>query len=374
MGTILYSINGEGRGHATRASAIIDGLRNRHRIIVFTHALALKLLRQKYAGTDVEIREIPGCEFRYTPQGKLDYRRSFFESGLPLLRQRKVLAEQWADRIAKDDADLLVTDFEPLLAASAERIGLPYISVDHQHFLATGDFAGLPWEMRAYIWFMRPWIDVFYRGQMETVVSSFFSPGVHKNRPDVRHIGVLLRDEVLNTVPEHGDHVVAYFRRHAAPRVLDALNESGREVRVYGLGERESRGNLRFCPTSMDGFLADFATAACLVSTAGNQLIGEAIHLRKPVLAMPEPGNFEQRLNAWYIGNRPWGRSTTFAAIDGRMVRSFAADSDDYRRSMDAELPAGNFEAISRVEACLRAVAPQRLPAPVAFEETARSA
>jgi len=37
------------------------------------------------------------------------------------------------------------------------------------------------------------------------------------------------------------------------------------------------------------------------VTTAGNQLIGEAIHLGKPVLAMPEPGNYEQHINAHFV-------------------------------------------------------------------------
>ena len=38
-----------------------------------------------------------------------------------------------------------------------------------------------------------------------------------------------------------------------------------------------------------------------VVSTAGNQLVGEALYLGKPVLVMPERVNFEQAINAHYL-------------------------------------------------------------------------
>lgn len=72
-------------------------------------------------------------------------------------------------------------------------------------------------------------------------------------------------------------------------------------VRVYGLGERPAQGLLDYRPIDALRFVEDLASCTGLVTTAGNQLIGEAIHLGKPVLAMPEPGNYEQHINAHFI-------------------------------------------------------------------------
>ena len=35
MATIFYGLSGEGRGHATRARTIVEGLRKRHKVVVF---------------------------------------------------------------------------------------------------------------------------------------------------------------------------------------------------------------------------------------------------------------------------------------------------------------------------------------------------
>ena len=70
---------------------------------------------------------------------------------------------------------------------------------------------------------------------------------------------------------------------------LEALAACGREVRVYGLGAQPSAsGNLRFLAVDERRFMEDLATCTAVVSTAGNQLVGEALYLGKPVLVMPE--------------------------------------------------------------------------------------
>lgn len=46
--------------------------------------------------------------------------------------------------------------------------------------------------------------------------------------------------------------------------------------------------NLEFRPPGNAEFIRDLAACRAVLSTAGNQLIGEAIHFRKPVLALPE--------------------------------------------------------------------------------------
>lgn len=74
-----------------------------------------------------------------------------------------------------------------------------------------------------------------------------------------------------------------------------------REVRMYGLGAQPRRGNLVFRDIDEHRFLEDLATCDAMISTAGNQLVGEALYLAKPVLVLPEARNFEQYINAHFL-------------------------------------------------------------------------
>lgn len=92
---------------------------------------------------------------------------------------------------------------------------------------------------------------------------------------------MLLRDEILQATPEHGEHIVVYLRRFGSSEVFRALEACGCEVRIYGLGPQRSIGRLKFREIDMHRFVDDLATSRALISTAGNQLIGEALYLEK---------------------------------------------------------------------------------------------
>src|SRR3546814_20057545 len=67
------------------------------------------------------------------------------------------------------------------------------------------------------------------------------------------------------------------------------------KVRVYGTRRRGEDDNLAFRAPSVQGFIDDVAGCRAVLSTAGHQLIGEALHFGKPVLALPEPARSEER-------------------------------------------------------------------------------
>jgi uncharacterized protein (TIGR00661 family) len=71
-------------------------------------------------------------------------------------------------------------------------------------------------------------------------------------------------------------------------------------------------------------FVHDLARCACVVSTAGHQLISEACFLGKPMLAIPEPGQYEQYINAFYLEKVGGGRRCDLKALSPRLVQDFA--------------------------------------------------
>lgn len=350
MGTIYYGICGEGRGHATRSRVLIEALRERHRVVVCTYGDAWELLAPLYAGSDVEVRRIPGLRFRYDHRGRVDYTATGLRA-TPYLTQLPLRVRHWARRLERQDADLVISDFEPLLARAAQAARIPHVSVDHQHFLVSYDLSSLPRLLRLKAELLARSIGLFCSGQRRTIVSAFFFPPLKRLDTAVTRAGVLLRREVQEAVPEAGRHFVAYVRRRAPRRVLQSLAELGAPVHVYGHEERGRVGNLTFFPIEPFRFAEDLARSRALISSAGNQVIGEALALRKPVLAYPEPGNWEQEINGHFLAQSGMGRSLSAEQWSRASLRAFEAELPELASRIRPELMSGNAVVLRAIEA-----------------------
>lgn len=334
MAKVFISMSGEGRGHATRVRAVTEALRPHHAVRLFAPGDAHQWLDPVYAGTDVRVDAIPGLRFSYKPSHRLDYSRTAV-AAWHYFRGFGALVRRLADVLRTERPDLVITDFEPALPRAARRCGIPFVSLNHQHFLRTYDLRTLPFSLRWHAAYMGAIVGLYHRGQVETIVSSFYFPPLRPGTEQVTQVGVLLRPEVKEATRADGDYLVAYWRRFAPARALEALAGCGREVRVYGLGEQPPRDGLRFCAISSEGFLADLTGAAALVCTAGNQLVGEALYLGKPVLALPEPVNYEQYINAHFLRQSGAGQWTEMESLSIPTLREFLANLDGYRAHID---------------------------------------
>jgi uncharacterized protein (TIGR00661 family) len=355
MARIYYGVSGEGRGHATRVRTMVEALRPSDDIVVYAAGHAYDLLEPVYRHTEVAVRRIPGIGFRYTSCRRVQYRRTA-AAAIHYVANMPRLVRTLIRDFERESPDLVITDFEPALPRAAERAGVPFISLDHQHFLVVTDLSDLPVDLRRHALFMGKVVRAFYTGQDRTIVSSFFSPPLKPSASNVSQVGVLLRPEILAARPENGEHIVAYVRRHASPRLMQALAECGRVVHLYGLGARPREGRIRFREVNLHGFVEDLATGRALVTTAGNQVIGEALHLKKPVFAIPERNNQEQRINACLLDMSGLGMTADMDAVDTRHLRTFLRRGDRLRARIARRRHFGNAAALAAIR--------QHLPAP----------
>ncbi|MCY4404026.1 MAG: teichoic acid biosynthesis protein [Candidatus Poribacteria bacterium] len=351
MATIFYSLSGEGRGHATRVRAVVEQLRQQHRVVIYAPGHAYELLLPVYEGTEVNVRHIPGLAFHYkhcrlTGSRKLDTFKTGMEC-LHYIAQYTELSRRLQDDIETESPDLVITDFEPALPRVARQVGIPFISLDHQHFLLVSDLRKLPVDLQRHAFFMAQVVRGYYHGQVQTVVSSFYFPPLKPNTQGVSQIGVLLRDEILQATPEHGEHIVVYLRRFGSSEVFRALEACGCEVRIYGLGAQRSIGRLKFREIDMHRFVDDLATSRALISTAGNQLIGEALYLEKPVLAMPEYCNHEQRINGHFLQDSGAGMTVGMEQMTPLYTRYFMKHCEMFRSRIDRQNIHGNTTALN---------------------------
>ena len=71
-----------------------------------------------------------------------------------------------------------------------------------------------------------------------------------------------------------------------------------------------------------------------MVSAAGNQLIGEALHLGKPMLLLPERAHAEQSMNSHFLVAMGCGDFVYVEKVTRERVCRFLAELDRYRPAL----------------------------------------
>jgi uncharacterized protein (TIGR00661 family) len=347
---ILYGVFGYGRGHATRALSVLPELLRKHRVTVLAGGDAYDAIFPSFPAV-----RVPTLRYEYDDDGRRSLSRTFGEN---LAHVSDLMARGAAcrevERIVQEAApDVAICDAEPWSHATAARLGIPRISFDHFGILAYCR-PPIPWMDR-----LRSFRDVTaYRTLMGTpdrvIVSSFYKGGAHD--PRIRFVGPLLRPEVMQKRASVGKHLLVYLNRGAyqlTARVERALRELDMPVVVYGTPRRGVDGNLDFREPSSEPFLEELATCRAVFSTAGNQLVGEAIWFGKPMLVMPEH-TVEQRLNAAAVERLGIGLQVSHTAIDATVIRRFLAMEDVFRASMRSAVRDGREEALVAIDSFAR--------------------
>jgi uncharacterized protein (TIGR00661 family) len=337
MAKIAISLCGEGRGHATRVCTLIERLADEHQMLVYTSADALDFLSRRFADHAPRIRivAIPGIVFQYVG-GRLDLMRSIAMGLDYQARQIGPLVDRMIGELDAFGAELAITDFEPALPRAASRLGIPLVSVDHQHFLLAYDLDCLPRSLQWNAWFMSHAVWMYVTEPADTVVSAFFRPPLRHGWEHVVQVGPLLRPEVVRQRPHDEGYVLSYLRRHTPFSAIDALASTGVPVRVYGLGQRETVGGVSFHGIDDRRFVADLAGCRAVVAAAGNQLIGEALHFGKPMLVLPERAHAEQMMNAHFLRSMGCGDFVPLEEVDRGRVRGFLDRLDLHAAGLDA--------------------------------------
>lgn len=367
---ISYGVFGYGRGHATRTAAVLPDLCARHDVQIFAGGDAYDALFSQYP-----VIKIPTLGYAYAKGAKrsnyLTLKQNLWHVSDILFRGpafQAILKEMQEFR-----PDVVISDAEPWTHRAARRLGIPRIGFDHFGIMVYCK-PGIPWGDR-----IRSRRDVLiYRilmGRPQRVIVSSFYPAPPKY-PGVRVIGPLLRDEVLEIRRVRGPHLLVYFNKgehQLTPHVERALRAVNLPMLVYGTARVGVDGNLTFRPPSNLPFLEDMARCRAIVSTAGNQLVGEAMHLGKPLLVTPEDC-VEQRLNASSLARLGIGMQVRHRDFSAGVVREFLANEPRYLEQISRHLRDGRQEALETIEQFLRelAGAPRRATAPAVEVPTTR--
>lgn len=316
-----------------------EHLRHEHELVLFAPNEAYDFLAPIYNKPEmksVEVRRLPGLKFYYTNR-RLDLTKSILH-GVKFLSQLRRNVRETSEIVRHEKPDLIVSDFEPILPNAGRSCDVPVVSLNHQDFLLAYDLSSLPPSLQRWAWMMSFVVRAHHVDHAETIVSSFFKSPLLPGYSNVVQVGPLLRPDVSQAQPSEGGFILSYLRKATSDQTLELLKLCDRPVKVYGLGRRPAAGPLTFHEIDENRFTEDFIHCDALIGAAGNQSLGEAIHLGKPVLALPESSHHEQMINSHFLkqmGAGTWTSIESFAKshlttfLDG--ITRFRANLASYR-------------------------------------------
>ena len=316
MAKIVYGVSGEGSGHSSRAREMITHLeRLGHTVKVVSYDRGYRSLKPDFDLFETEGLHITSADNRVSKV------KTFTENLQRLPRGHKKLNALRKNIFKKFRPDCVITDFEPMTAYLANHYDLPLITIDNQHRIRYMTYpcpARLQAERKMTVGIIRALIPrpevslvtTFYYGEAKNDRTYFFPP--------------ILREAVLSLQSSKGQHVLVYLTS-GFESFLKILKSFSREkFLVYGYDRNDQDGSIVYKHFSKDGFLEDLASCKAVMATAGFTLMTEAFYLRKPYLALPMHGQFEQELNALWMAKLNYG-------INLRRIRSEAVGNFLYR-------------------------------------------
>lgn len=332
-----------------RTMSVLPSLMAEHEVTVFAGGDAHDVLAPLFPTV-----RIPTLGYQYGTTGTHSLTRTVSRNFTPmrdLLFGGSGMAEVEREFRARG-IDTVISDSEAWTHRVARRMGIPRISFDH-----VGIIAYCQPHFPPELWTLGQRDAWGYRALMgvpERILISSFYPATPAY-PQVKLIGPMLRDEVLVTKPTAGEHLLVYFNKgehQYLPHVDRALRLLDMPVVVYGTPHRGGDDHLEFRAPSVEGFVNDLASCRAVLSTAGNQLIGEALHFGKPILALPEQA-FEQRLNATMVERMGVGMAGDLMRVTPSDIDRFLGNHDHYASNMDAHRGNGRAEAIETLRGYL---------------------
>ena len=111
-------------------------------------------------------------------------------------------------------------------------------------------------------------------------------------------------------------------------------------------------------PISEAGFIDDLRTARGVIASGGFTLMGEAVYLRRPMLAVPVGGQFEQVLNARYLEAEGYGLGAD--ELTSERLSEFLERLPDFERRLAGYNQQGNVELLAKLDDLLQQAAASR--------------
>lgn len=340
MVVIAYGVLGVGLGHSARCQRIVDALLKKRKdlsIIILTSSLSYDLLSNIYK-KEKRIRLKKIWSYKYLVENeRINFVKTFFQVILPAFfvtrwKRLKVISKF----LKKEKVKFLVIDFEPVSSRAAIKNNIPFVSINHPMILRFGNFKLFKIHKEQRMSFICAKIITHLMQPVKggVFVTSFFK--TKKLTGGARLIGPILREGIIKSRKKVKDKgfVLVYLKdtlNNTIRKVISKDKDHRFVVYVKNPQKYKDTKNAKYKQISLVSFTKDLVNCSCVVSTAGNQLISEAVYLGKPLLVIPERNQFEQSFNAKMLVKEGFGTSVQREGFNKDTLNKFIKDVNKYK-------------------------------------------
>ncbi len=298
---IFYCVCGEGMGHAIRSGVIIDRIKEKYDIYIFSSDRAYTYLNSKFDN----VYKIGGFNTVYI-NNKVNNLKTLSSALKRNPTNVKIGYENLYKKARELRPEVIVTDFELYATMVSKLLYIPLISLDNIHMI-TQTKIHYPAHKRIEMLKAKGVIKAYVVKPKVHILTSFFYPKIRAKKNAVIYPPVL-REDILKLDPRDGDHIIVYQTSKESAKLVNELkNLKDKKFIIYGFNKNEIDENLTYKEFNEDEFYDDLSSAQAVICNGGFTFISEAIYLKKPIYSIPAQGNFEQTLNAYYVQRLGYG-------------------------------------------------------------------
>ena len=336
---VFYCACGEGMGHAIRTGVIVDRIKDKYDVYVFSSDRAYEYLSSKFDN----VYEIGGFNTVYI-NNKVNNLKTLADAIKRNPTNIKVGYENLYKKAMQLHPDVIVTDFEIYATVVSKIRGIPLISLDNIHMITQAKI-DYPKSQYAEMIKAKGVIKTYVVNPKVHILTSFFYPPIRPRKNAVIYPPII-REDILKLEPRDGNHIIVYQTSRESEKLVKRLKAlKDEEFIVYGFNKNETDGNLTFKEFNEDVFYDDLASAKAVICNGGFTFISEAISLKKPIYSVPAIGNFEQTLNGFYVQKLGYGEYHEI--MSAKRVSNFLKRLPRYQKKL-AKVKKTNNDGIVR--------------------------
>ncbi|MBQ2665983.1 MJ1255/VC2487 family glycosyltransferase [Methanobrevibacter sp.] len=323
---VFYCVCGEGMGHAIRSGVIIDKIKEKYDVYIFSSDRAYEYLNSKFEN----VYKIGGFNTVYI-NNKVNNLQTLSNA----LKRNPTNMKIGYDKLYKKARELrpevIVTDFEIYATMVSKLLNIPLISLDNIHMITQAKIH-YPENKRIEMLKAKGVIKTYVVKPKIHILTSFFYPPVRSKKNAVIYPPVI-REDILKLEPTDGDHVIVYQTSKESVKLVRKLKAlKDEKFIVYGFNVNKEDGNLTYKEFNEDVFYDDLASAKAVICNGGFTFISEAISLKKPIYSVPALGNFEQTLNGFYVERLGYGEYHEI--MSAKRVENFLNKLPRYQKNL----------------------------------------
>lgn len=323
---VFYCVCGEGMGHAIRSSVIIERIKEKYDVYIFTSDRAYDYLKSKFEN----VYEIGGFNTVYI-NNKVNNLQTLANAIKRNPTNIKIGYENLYKKARELRPNVIVTDFELYATMISKLLDIPLISLDNIHMITQAKISYPP-NKRMEMLKAKSVIKAYVVKPKVHILTSFFYPPVRSKKKAVIYPPVI-REDILKLKPKNGNHVIVYQTSKESVKLVRRLKAlKDEQFIVYGFDEDKIDGNLTYKKFNEDEFYDDLASSKAVICNGGFTFISEAISLKKPIYSVPAIGNFEQTLNGYYVERLGYGEY--HEVMNAPRVKNFLRKLPTYQKRL----------------------------------------